>query len=570
MPRTDDALRARYQLWQKAYASPRAAPPLGRFEIGLVMAGAISGGAYTAGMLDFLFEALDAWTAAKADPGFPQHEVVISVMAGASAGGLCTALAAITATSRFPHIRAGNALAEGHLNPFFHSWVNEISLDRLLATGDLDRPPIRSLLNSDPIDEIVAELLAFKGPEIQRPYLANPLRCIYSLANLRGVPYRMRFPGGQFAHGMSVHADHRKFAAEIPGGTASDELKPDELALPRDPQHPAWRAFADAAISTAAFPLALRPRDLSRDGEDYDFRTAFSPGIAAPDEAPLHAMPHWATDGISPYAFSTVDGGTMNNEPFDLAHAFLAGPNGRNERRGKLANRALIIVDPFTEAPSPGPDADRGLFKTAPALLNAWKNQARFKLHDLMLATDDETYSRYLIAPSRTGQSADHPAIAAGYLGGFSGFFHRSYREHDYLLGRHNCQSFLRRHFTLPPDNPLFSTWTDAQKAEWAAKHGTSDGEVPIVPLVGALLEEEPEPAWPRSAIRDKDRKEILDAVRTRVDKVIDQIRREFELSFFANMGAAVVCSFAKSKISGIAEKHISDMIRRIDAAPYR
>ena len=35
------------------------------FELGLVMAGAISAGAYTAGVLDFLFEALDAYNEEK-------------------------------------------------------------------------------------------------------------------------------------------------------------------------------------------------------------------------------------------------------------------------------------------------------------------------------------------------------------------------------------------------------------------------------------------------------------------------------------------------------------------------
>lgn len=36
-----------------------------RFEIGLTMAGAISAGAYTPGVIEFLTEALDAWDAAK-------------------------------------------------------------------------------------------------------------------------------------------------------------------------------------------------------------------------------------------------------------------------------------------------------------------------------------------------------------------------------------------------------------------------------------------------------------------------------------------------------------------------
>ena len=74
------------------------------FEIGLVMAGAVSAGAYTAGVIDFLIQALDEWEKAKEQArkdlaegkttDCPMHEVRIKVMAGASAGGMTAALAA--------------------------------------------------------------------------------------------------------------------------------------------------------------------------------------------------------------------------------------------------------------------------------------------------------------------------------------------------------------------------------------------------------------------------------------------------------------------------------------------
>src|SRR5215470_17047460 len=66
------------------------------FEIGLAMAGAISAGAYSSGVLDFLFQALDAWEQEKrADPdSVPNHNVCIKVITGASAGSITGALAA--------------------------------------------------------------------------------------------------------------------------------------------------------------------------------------------------------------------------------------------------------------------------------------------------------------------------------------------------------------------------------------------------------------------------------------------------------------------------------------------
>ena len=49
----------------ETHATPKPGPDT-PFEIGLVMAGAISAGTYTAGVIDFLIEALDEWESAKA------------------------------------------------------------------------------------------------------------------------------------------------------------------------------------------------------------------------------------------------------------------------------------------------------------------------------------------------------------------------------------------------------------------------------------------------------------------------------------------------------------------------
>src|SRR3954465_8870123 len=76
-------------------------------ELGLVMAGAISAGAYTAGVLDFLIEALDAIEDVRAGgdtppPGSseadrkpiidPPHQLRLTAMSGTSAGAMVTAI----------------------------------------------------------------------------------------------------------------------------------------------------------------------------------------------------------------------------------------------------------------------------------------------------------------------------------------------------------------------------------------------------------------------------------------------------------------------------------------------
>src|SRR5260221_70573 len=76
------------------------------FQIGLAMAGAVSAGAYSAGVFDFLIEALNEWQKAKErGEDVPKHDVFISVMSGTSAGGIVGALglAALAGGARPTH-----------------------------------------------------------------------------------------------------------------------------------------------------------------------------------------------------------------------------------------------------------------------------------------------------------------------------------------------------------------------------------------------------------------------------------------------------------------------------------
>src|ERR1700742_4293803 len=90
-----------------------------QFKIAINMAGAVSAGAYTAGVLDFLTEALEEWEKAKVAfrthlknpaPGVefpnpvPLHAVSIEAFSGASAGGMCAAIAAVMIQRPFVHV----------------------------------------------------------------------------------------------------------------------------------------------------------------------------------------------------------------------------------------------------------------------------------------------------------------------------------------------------------------------------------------------------------------------------------------------------------------------------------
>jgi hypothetical protein len=87
----------------------------------------------------------------------------------------------------------------------------------------------------------------------------------------------------------------------------------------------------------------------------------------------------------------------------------------------------------------------------AGGVVAALRNQASFKEADL-LGMAVSNMKRNMIYPVRylgTPQNkANGNEIACGALGGFSGFFSREFRKHDYFLGRDNCRNFLRYIFS--------------------------------------------------------------------------------------------------------------------------
>jgi len=502
------------------------------FEIGLVMAGAISAGAYTAGALDFLIEALDTWEAAKAagDPLAPPHAVQLKVMAGASAGGICAAIAGVALGHEFTHVKAQNVGDAS--NPFFKPWVEDIDISMLLDNGDLadDDAKVYSLLNASRLPAIVDAVLDTAGPTKKRAYVADPLPVRFTVGNLKGIPYNIGMRGNTAGtHVMRLHGDDYSFLVGTPAAAQPVVADWNSVTGPNSSADPGWRKLGKACLASGAFPLFLLAKVLRRDRHDALNRQTFVlPGDGTDD--PVHGKareipvdPAWpTTKPADPYDFLCVDGGIINNEPLELARHVLAGSKlARNPRAGNEATRAVLMIDPFVNPPELGPGTDLPVTGLIGPLTDAWKMQCRFKPVDLALADAKNVYSRFLLAPSRgnAGPDSGHPC-ASGGLGGFLGFFHRAFREHDYLLGRRNCQRFLQEHFSLPAGNPLFKTWSGTLKTDLTIAD-PSGPHLPIIPLLGACRDEEPLPGWPAGKL---DPKTLKPAIEARADKVFDRL----------------------------------------------
>ncbi|EFH11906.1 patatin-like phospholipase family protein [Teichococcus cervicalis] len=497
--------------------SPNPVAGNATFQLGLVLAGAVSAGAYTAGVLDFLTEALDRWDGAReAAVPPPAHRVVLKAVSSASAGSMCAAILAAAAGRRFPPVRATDHAAYearqgGPRNPFYDSWVLAPRLERLLDTGDLQGGPLLSLLNGTWLRDVVDAALNGHGVAQGwwlRPWIDPALELRLTLGNLTGQPYCAAFGG---AAGQGLPMMRHAAMADFRLGLAAPQgswwgLSGEPTAVAAD-----WSLLGRAALASGAFPLFLPARELP--AGPANLLSLLVP--TGQKRGPLHLAEYRTLAPLAtpaaPATMLCVDGGVFDNEPVQLCRSRLVAPGERMPREGREADRGLIMVDPFP-APDPfGPTSEKTpIGKVAWALLSAWKNQARFRPEDIALAFDEAAYSRYLIAPSRppggAGGGAPSP-LAAGGLAGFLGFFHVEYRRHDYFLGRRNAQNFLRHSFALPRENPLLADWRQREVAISAAypelvaqaqaASATGGAHWPLVPLLGPLAVEEPLPAWP-------------------------------------------------------------------------
>ncbi len=523
----------------------------GTFELGLTMAGAVSGGAYTAGVLDFLVEALDQWQLAKdkeadlppAQRSVPCHQVLLTAVSGASAGAMCSAIMGAALGTSFAPARwdgqADQDGTDGSANPLFAAWVQQIRIEDMLTTTDDAPGPLPSLLNSTPIDRILDQVLSVRGATVRRPWLADPLTLRFAVTNLRGVSYNVGMRGNTDAgHEMRNHADHLDFRIRVDGGTPWTSQLPElaaavELRWPPSPQDSGWRQYGMAAVASGALPFALKARRLERHPSDYWQRewADVCRGPATTAFIQPSAMP-------ASYGFYALDGGLTNNEPFELARQVISGsPWDSRPRDGLKADSAVIMIDPFVEDVDMQPD-DAGreqvgpvpsLFELVMPLVNAWILQCRFKPAEMALANREDVYSRFIIAPSR-GDAGFGP-LAAGGLGTFLGFCHESYRVHDYLLGRRNCQKFLRDHFSLPLDNPVIQAGYCQGGVVLPSLHGHATPgtagkgpEWPIIPLCGTVQDIEYLPHWPAGML---DPETLRDAVKGRASFVIGRLSGE-------------------------------------------
>lgn len=636
------------------------------FVIGLTMAGAISAGAYTAGVLDFLFRAMKAHNdrvsrgPTEADPNPPRHKVMLKVITGASAGGMCTGL------TMGSLIEAGGATGAGWSNPnplsydsdtasvfssyvlapLYEAWVEKITLwdgDRgLLGLEDLDSSaasldaaalgpmadrPVSSALNGLHLDQVAGEALAqvtaWSDPDgtarVPYDFLASDLDLFLTTTALNGTVYQVTFQGDgdtaddQFT--MEQHGIARHFRLDglgqmvMPSGWL-DIWQDAGITLDLDTQIDGkvpfcdagnagnWLALTVAALATGAFPGGLMPRYVAANAGELGMigPDGVAQGGALPIDIPAGSQVSsfpvfpdgYVAQSQTPYV--SVDGGTINNEPFELARFTLRerDDTGRllaNPRKSEDADRAVLMIDPFPEGAVyksldvPGATLLASLHGSLKKLLPTLISQARFKPAEIVQARNTNVRSRFLISPSRRAGPLDGvdrltgaAAISSGALGGFGGFFDHGFRKHDFILGQRNCQRFLSAHFTVAAHNQVLALDPNlnagVDEADWDMRPiidpGWDNGDH------NALTTPMASPDWP--VISSAALRKILAQGRVRIERAGAKLVDYPDLSFLRKVFLGRVWSgvflvwtggVKKMAIEGAARAVLSDFIRR-------
>ncbi|MDB5248788.1 MAG: patatin-like phospholipase family protein [Segetibacter sp.] len=459
------------------------------FYIGLCMAGAVSAGAYTAGVMDYLMEALEEWQKRKdaKTEGTPTHNVVIPVIGGASAGGMTGIITAAALNNPIVPVTkpSDDLLAEHPESKLYHSWVDLLSKDMfplLLKTDDIKDKQIISLLNSDFLDCIAEKAIKAdkKAWKDIPPYFDKELQIFTTLTNLQGFQYNVGLNAGSTSekYYMAIHNDYACFKLNSSSETADGWML---LDFKNDINTDIAR---NAAMATGAFPVGLKSRLLKRKSSD------------------VNLIP-WCIDITKQFPVPgeecetlNVDGGVINNEPFEKVRDVLMKRTGQDVSDDyqdyKKFKSTVLMIDPFPSTKPAEFKPDQKLFQVIGLTLGAILEQMRSKPVDLDNAMNPVRAGQFLIAPSRKRQKIDgemeevagDKAIACGAFSGFAGFISKEFRVHDYFLGRFNCETFLRDYFTIPAEdaeiNEIFKNgYAGTDKKKFTAK----DGKIQIIPI---------------------------------------------------------------------------------------
>ncbi|WP_459710694.1 hypothetical protein [Paraburkholderia sp. 2C] len=508
-------------------------------------------------------------------------------MTGSSGGGINAILAARALHYRFPHapMHSAAAVSERSPNPFYDIWVNDIDITDLLDNSDLQPGmEITSILNGTALDKIACSALKYPSADrahasvvasAGRSWVYNPLSIVVTHTNLTGIPYAQPFSGlGLSEEYFTNHADYVQLYAGF--SPSPESPSPNVKYLPHSPYlnvpagfdlAPApvpsnlkplqWPDIAQNALGTSAYVFGFPARTVKREGIHYAYRFVMDNESGKYNWiTPLWSGMASSSDELTNYSFTALDGGFTNNEPILFASQAVEGLQIDSPKESSYAQCAIILIDPLCHPPHRPQESTRlTLAKLLAPTIHMFSGAGRFGTADMAGFLRSDTYNRFLIAPKRKSDSgitlAGGAALCSDGLGAFLGFMCRDFREHDFMLGRRNCQAFLTGTLVLSRENKVFS----GHHPEISDGYGgprPPDGmnECPLIPLYGSATQEQPQPPWPAGKFEPES---IRDAIRRRVHLMLKRTNNYLGLpplaqAVFTLVAAAILAPKISSK----------------------
>lgn len=483
------------------FESNRNDPPA--YHIGLCLAGAVTGGSYSAGVMDFLLEALASWQSEKDDgkKAVANWKVVLTEMIGTSAGGITATIA--LASVNIGHEPLPNDYKQGDPppahNPLFATWVTEMSRENLLNNSDFDsqksgEEKVLSFLNADFMTKTSEKVLSDAGkPALNLPTWAPATHLTLTATNLRGTPYSVPLHGNTNAQThfyMRRHLDYSEFLATTEKGPEEMHGRAHllDMSLPRDSGN--WKSAISWVRATAAFPFGFPAVRLEMTEDMYKGRMSKDPDFSADFNG-------GDSEKKKKLSFAAVDGGMVDNEPFELLEKHMMERADKTclEKDGHNCWGSIVIIDPFPQKNHDNKveDSNIPVQHILQPLVGAIMAQACFKESVIADAANPGGMDKFIVAPRRPKITKPNLNLASGTLNNFGGIIDEKIRLHDFQLGRHNCQQFLENVFRISKEdarrNPTFEGFSeDLFKG---------CDTMPIISLYGNASKRVPLPAWP-------------------------------------------------------------------------
>jgi hypothetical protein len=454
-------------------------------------------------------------------------------------------------------------------NILYNGWVNILDGDmitHLLSTTDITQKSVNSLLNASFIDRVADRTLKLDASKsfVEREYVHKNMEILLTLASLNGIELGLNFQTNTSTPERYTMTDHRDIAHFR---LDAEEKYRHDGRIPLSFKKGKYLEIAkDAAMATGAFPIGLAARKISRPKQFLRENKFLYPN----DSVTFDPVP---IDEKEKYVTLCIDGGLLNNEPFDIAKqvldSFSDNKSTENSRSDDNFDTTILMIDPFPSEPVVSQfNFSRGILNIVGNLLNTMREQILFKKDDIAAAFSKDDYSRFLISPVRKSSSDKtvrlfgSKAIACGALYGFSGFLSKKFREHDFYLGRRNCQRFLQAHFTVAAGikNEIFvEGYGELAKEKY--QYTDTDGKIwlPIIPdmrnnVQNAVAEEAmPFPTYDLHQLDSYDK-----AIAGRITAVCKGVMKDYLPSWVVSVG---LLFYRKKMVKSIQKTITKDLV---------